>query len=189
MSAELSRQQEKTRAAIKAAFLQLLFERNYPAITMADVAGRANVGRSTLYEHFRTKLDLLKDGAAPPFSGLAELIGTTEITDRFLGLLQHFRENHALARVMLHLPARAGLDIVLAQLVERRLCVHAEGKSALVPLPLAARQIAAAQFALLEPWILGQVAVRPEALAAALLRTSNALADALFEQKSPAAGV
>ncbi len=177
----LSRQQERTRGAIRAAFLGLLFERNYPAVTMADVADRANVGRSTLYEHFRTKLDLLKDSAAVPFSGLADLVGAEAAGGNFINLLHHFRENHALARVLVHMPARAGLDTVLSQLIERRLAVRADGRTAIIPLLLAARQIAAAQFALLEPWVLAQIAMRPEVLAEALWRTTNALADAVFE--------
>jgi AcrR family transcriptional regulator len=183
----LTRQQEKTRAAIRAAFVSLLFERNYPSVTMANVADRANVGRSTLYEHFRTKLDLLKDSATVPFSGMAGLVDDAATTGGLINLLHHFRENHALARVLVHMPARAGLDTVLSQLIEQRLTVLAGGQSALIPLPLAARQIAAAQFALLEPWVLAQVAIRPDILGEALVRTTRALVGAIFNEKGPAA--
>ena len=168
------RRQGRTRSLIRQAFLELLFEHDFPAVTMAAVAERANVGRSTLYEHFRTKDDLFRDAARWPMSGLAELVGAEALPASFGELLQHFRDNRALGRVLVYLPAYGTMQKVLAELIEPRLASGGR-----LPPALVASQIAAAQFAFLMPWILGQVAVAPADLAEALHRSSNAIANAL----------
>jgi AcrR family transcriptional regulator len=53
------RQTQRTKQAVEAAFLQLLQEKSYPAITVDELVSRANVGRSTFYRHFQSKPDVL----------------------------------------------------------------------------------------------------------------------------------
>ncbi|MEI9906081.1 MAG: hypothetical protein WDN06_20860 [Asticcacaulis sp.] len=60
---------------------------------------------------------------------------------------------------------------VLTQAVEGRVQSPAH-----LPPAMLASQIAAAQFALLEPWIAGQSTLTPDTLAESLCRTSRALA-------------
>ena len=50
---------ERTRTAILNAFVELLGEKSYAAITVADLLVRAGVGRTTFYAHFRSKDDVL----------------------------------------------------------------------------------------------------------------------------------
>ncbi len=173
---ELTRQPGRTRGLIRRAFLDLLFEADYPSVSMAAVAQRANVGRSTLYEHYRTKDDLFRDCVRVPMSGQAELVGAEALPADFGALLRHFRDNQALGRVLVYLPAYGSMQKVLAGMIEARL----RGASPCIPLPLIATQIAAAQFAILTPWILGQVAVTPAAIGDALHKSSNAIAGALM---------
>ncbi len=54
----MDRRQRKTRAAIFAAFTELLSEKNVANITVGEIIERADVGRATFYAHFETK-DLL----------------------------------------------------------------------------------------------------------------------------------
>lgn len=50
---------EKSRAAIVAAFSELLREEDYSKITVGDIIARAHVGRATFYGLFKSKDDLL----------------------------------------------------------------------------------------------------------------------------------
>lgn len=50
---------ERSRQAIEDAFSELLLERDYAKITVADILARAGVGRATFYAQFKGKDDLL----------------------------------------------------------------------------------------------------------------------------------
>ena len=51
----------KSRAAIVAAFSELLREEDYGKITVGDIIARAHVGRATFYGLFKSKDDLLAE--------------------------------------------------------------------------------------------------------------------------------
>ncbi|WP_372594424.1 TetR/AcrR family transcriptional regulator [Actinotalea sp.] len=55
----LSEHREQTRTRLFAALESLMLERGFDAITLADIASRAGVGRTALYNHFKDKEDLL----------------------------------------------------------------------------------------------------------------------------------
>jgi AcrR family transcriptional regulator len=50
---------QRMRKTLEAAFVQLLREKPYDAITIGDIVERASVGRTTYYRHFENKIDLL----------------------------------------------------------------------------------------------------------------------------------
>ena len=49
----------RTRLSIQNAFIELTIEKNFSSVTIADIAERAMVNRSTFYRHFQDKYDLL----------------------------------------------------------------------------------------------------------------------------------
>lgn len=149
------RRQQKTRGALHAAFRDLLLEQGYEALTIGSVTASANVGRSTFYEHYRTKDDLLRASIHGPFTTLADLVDSPTNLEPLKNLLQHFRDNHRVARVLLGWPTRPVLSSALAHLIEERLQALPLSQP-LIPLELIARQIAGAQLALLESWIAGR---------------------------------
>jgi len=65
-----NRQAQRTKAALKAAFVVLLQESNYETITVEAIADRANIGRSTFYRHFDSKPDVLLSWHEDIFKGL-----------------------------------------------------------------------------------------------------------------------
>ena len=115
------RRQQRTRAALHTAFRDLLLEQGYEALTIGAVVERANIGRSTFYEHYRTKDELLRASLRQPFAALADLAGGAADTGRLEKLLLHVRENQQLARVLLNWETRPVLAAALAELVAERL--------------------------------------------------------------------
>ena len=106
----MDRRQRKTRVAIVTAFIALLSEKPYHAITVGEIIARADVGRATFYAHFETKDFLLKELCAELFGHIADTAAKTESEGDaatcglaggsvFLHLLQHLKENdrHTLA--------------------------------------------------------------------------------------------
>ncbi|HTD04671.1 TetR/AcrR family transcriptional regulator [Undibacterium sp.] len=174
----LDRRRQKTRSALHAAFLSLLLEQGYDTLKIGDVADRANVGRSTFYEHYRTKHDLLLASIRGPFSILADLVEPGLVTEPVLALLRHFRENQRVGRVLLGWPIRPLLGQTLAGLIVLRLA-RMPVSQALLPMEVLARQIADAQLALLEIWVLGRPACDINAVAEALKRGTDAFVGAL----------
>ncbi|WP_338780565.1 TetR/AcrR family transcriptional regulator [Metabacillus sp. FJAT-52054] len=49
----------KSQESIKKALIELMSEKNFDAITIQDIADRANVNRGTVYLHYMDKFDLL----------------------------------------------------------------------------------------------------------------------------------
>lgn len=79
----MDRRQKKTRAAIFAAFNELLTEKSYHQITVQDIIDRANVGRTTFYDHFETKDELLKEMCATLFDHVFSDMLSAESTHDF----------------------------------------------------------------------------------------------------------
>lgn len=172
------RRQQKTRAALQSAFRHLLLGQGYDALTVGAVTALANVGRSTFYEHYRTKDDLLRASIQGPFIILAGLVDTPACVNALVDLLQHFRGNQQVARVLLGWPTRPVLASALAELIAGRLRAIAQLRP-LVPIEVVARQIADMQLALLDNWIAGRPAFCVDAAAEGLNAGTSALVTAL----------
>jgi AcrR family transcriptional regulator len=164
------RRSARTREALLHVFLDLLFEQGYDALSVRDIAARANVGRSTFYEHFAGKDALLRFSLRRPFSVLAEIVGEDAVNERTTRLLRHFRERRKLGPVLFSYPLRPLLTRALADLLDERL-----RGSFSVAQRLVAIQLAEAQIALVDQWVSGKIACRIEAMAEALHASTNAI--------------
>jgi AcrR family transcriptional regulator len=52
---------KKTKTSIKNALLELIHEQNYSKITINQISQSGNIGRSTIYKHYKSKADILVD--------------------------------------------------------------------------------------------------------------------------------
>ena len=181
------RRTERTRQALLAAFRALVLDHPYDALTVGDIVERANVGRSTFYEHYDGKDALLGESVATPLSALAAAVGATEMPAGLVGMAVHFRENHRVSRALLTGPTRSILTRCLAELIEARLALlarKAPGPPPIVPDAMVAQHLAAGQLALIENWVTAQHACRPEAVAEALFASTNAVVAALYRRST-----
>lgn len=88
----------RTRSALQDALLQLARERPLDEITVADIAERAGVNRSSFYQHYADKDTLLADAldavSAPALDSLPQLDRWPDRAPDVLALfLQHVDEN------------------------------------------------------------------------------------------------
>ncbi len=70
------RRLKKTDRAIRKAFLELLTEKPFGEITIQDISGRADISRSTFYDHYTDKYQLIEtmyNEITERFSEMAEI--------------------------------------------------------------------------------------------------------------------
>ncbi|MCP4004356.1 MAG: helix-turn-helix transcriptional regulator [bacterium] len=94
-----------SRASLLAAAKQLVAEDGLDALTVVAVAQRAGLNRSTAYQHFRQREDLVHAVGAQFARELRETFGQTrDLGDQIDFFAHHFRENPDIARIwMFHL--------------------------------------------------------------------------------------
>jgi len=166
----------RSRAAIRDAFLRLVLEQRYHAISVRALIAAAGVARSTFYEHFRGKDEVLADSLRGPFAPLADAIFPDQRPARLAAILRHFQDNRRLAPGVLAGAAGRRTAAVLAGMVDERL----RGSGPLrLPSALVATQVAAMQLAVISAWLDGRTQCAADDLALALARSTAALVDAL----------
>ncbi len=183
------RRVQRTKAALVGAFVHLVLDRRYDQITVADIVERAGVGRSTFYEHYDNKDELLTEGLMGPFSVLADMVTGDCDPIRLLETIQHFWENRRVGNVLFAGPTRPLVTRTLAKAIEARLqarprtCTSTE-----LPATLASAYLASAQIGLLSEWLSGHTPCRPDVVADALQRMAAAASAVGVDSSKRAAG-
>jgi AcrR family transcriptional regulator len=176
------RRVRRTRGALLRAFDELVLERSFARVTVNDIVARADVGRSTFYEHFGGKEDILEESVAQPLSLLVNAIepgGDVEV----LAMVEHLRKKSQLARGLLASSARHALTRVLARLIEERLTLrrYSARRGASMSTQHVAAMLAEIQVAMLDAWLSGRIECPAEELARSIVLSSNATATALLD--------
>lgn len=169
----LDRRRQRTRAAIFDALIRLIFSGRYDAIRTVDVIKEAGVGRSTFYEHFRNKDDVLVAVIDPIFIPLAAAASGRGSRAALVSMLDHVWTQRALARALFDPPVLGRLQRKLAGMIEARLPPRANG----APRALVATGAAAGQLAILRMWLVGEASCTADALAQYLLATPQTALD------------
>jgi AcrR family transcriptional regulator len=171
----------QTRGWIVAHFNKLFLQRRYDDIHVADIIEGAGVGRSTFYEHFRNKDEVLKRASSVLLAVLADAVTDAGDTTRIQDILEHFREFRTTSRATLNGPLALPLAQQLTDLVETRLLsMGREQKVCLViPVRLVAQQVAQAQLALIRGWLEESDEVPSSTISLAILKTSSSMVKSL----------
>jgi AcrR family transcriptional regulator len=161
-----NRRAQRTRDDLQKTLIELMGEKAYDAITIQDIADRANIGRTTFYLHFNTKDELFlscheamvsKFPIAPLHPLTREELLSLEAPQGLKSAYKHLEDS----RAMLHAIFQ-GKDSLLmmrtirdwnAQEIEANLrSVFAETNSS-IPLDVLANYLAGAQIALMQWWL------------------------------------
>ena len=160
------RRNRKSDDAIRSAFLRLLFSVRYETISMTRIATEADVSRSTLYQRFRTREDVLKASMTHILDTLSDALTGRSDAAGLDPLLIHFWENRRLSRAVFGPPVDAQVRRWLADEVEKKLVESGQTSpnARLSAIPLAAGTIA-----LLDQWMTGHLDVPRADIARALV--------------------
>jgi AcrR family transcriptional regulator len=162
----------RSRKALSAAFVSLLGEKPYAKISIQAIVDRADVGRSTFYEHFENKeqlmlwghdhlKDLVLGSAGPAPGGIPRL--------RFLGLYRHLAESGGMAEALGRGPAGEIISGFLRDTLRRNLEAQAGRpgtREQRARTALLAEAAAAGLVAVLWRWVREGMPAAPEAMAA-----------------------
>ena len=173
----IDRRVARTREALRTAFRELFFSRGYDDFGVAEIAERANIGRSTFYKHFDGKDDLLAWSLGHFLAVIAEACVSETEPAGLVRVTGHFWDNRGRARFVFSGPAVAVLTRLLAGMIEDRL--PRLGRSTF-PQKLAAHQLAVAQLSLMDQWLQGRGSCTAAELASAMHRSGYAAARGLM---------
>ena len=149
----------KTQASIREAFIKLFFERGFDDMGVNDIVEAADIARSTFYQHFTCKEQVLCATMQPMLDDLAEAVDSIEFPIGLSRVTGHFWSNRR-----------------LADLIEPRLGTP---RGPQPPKRLIAMHIASMQLGLMEEWLSGRYSCSVESVADALHRSTRATAIAL----------
>ena len=164
------RRVRRTRAALRDALLDLMAEHSYDAVTVQDIIDRADVGRSTFYNHYTDKDALLRDGFAdlraivsPPGAAAT----TRHRALRFsLPLLTHVHQQQRLVRALFGnggaTPVVRQIEELLVDVVRGELSDETGPADGRVPIEAQARYVVAAHLALMQWWLASQPDFGPD---------------------------
>lgn len=166
MSEKKDRRSQRTRHLLSGAFVELLREKGYSAISVSDIIERANIGRSTFYSHYRDKDDLFVNELDRVIEVLSHQIPEQEEMPFFpsLGLFRHVGEQYELYKALLWTP---GMDMLIKHMQKSLSHRIEQGfqESEMeyqVPIPVMANFIAGSFLTLLKWWLENKMVYSPE---------------------------
>ena len=171
----MGRQTERTRAAIISTFGEMVFTTHYENIKMSDIARLANVGRSTIYQHFRDKDAVLLDSVDWILVGLSSCVNSNVPNEEIVRLLQHVWEHRDRARKIFFGSTGQKLERALSTKIASQIVVATKDSDWLVSPNFVANQIAAALFSILRSWVVADASASAQQLARHLYNSANAL--------------
>lgn len=159
-----------TRAVILDALTRQALAHRYDAIRVSDIIEAAGVGRSTFYEHFRSKNDVLLTALEPILLALATAASGRAARSYIRQAVDHLWERRSIGRALLGSSAAPLIQRRLADGIRLRIqrSGGTDGASA-----LATTGVAAAQLAMLRSWLTGEASATADEMTDRLIACSK----------------
>ena len=177
------RRVQKTRDLLHSALESLVQEKPYDAITVTEILGRANVGRSTFYTHFEDKdellasriQDILRSASPPPLQTSAAW--QEAIVAFSLPIFEHIHGHRATVpaamgmrgRAILHEHLENALVDAAADRIRKALTGHHK-QTTPVPAELLAQSIVSTFIVVLHWWLDSRTPLSPKEVDAVFRR-------------------
>ncbi|HEV2473863.1 MAG TPA: TetR/AcrR family transcriptional regulator [Chthonomonadales bacterium] len=179
------RRAERTREALRKAFIELVSERGYDATTIQLLADRANVARTTFYLHYQSKQELFMDChdnivCRLPRTSISQTLLSGSPPPGMVAAFEHLAAAGDLIRAILR--SKEGALIVRMLHDWKRRTIEAQLQAALaeesaVPVDLLANYLAGAHMGLTREWLEKRVKATPVQMARTLHRLHRAAID------------
>lgn len=167
---------DRTRQALVEAFNDLVLSSHQGKIRVADIIQKADVGRSTFYDHFRGSDAIHLEALSAPMAILADAILGNAADQELNELLDHFYKNRQRACEMFaDSSTRDQLTQLLAELIEHR----STEKGGNPDTRLVNRLVAESAMAAIRVWITNELACEKESIAVAIVQTSQLMRNGL----------
>ena len=128
--AAVDRRVRRTKLAIRTALVALIEEQGFEAVSVSDIASRANINRGTFYLHYQDKFELLEktvDGVIADLEQIfwrakslsfADFIRTDQPVPITVEIFEYIKANEALMRVVFGLAEGVAFQTKLRAMVE-----------------------------------------------------------------------
>ena len=165
----------KAQQALVDAFNELVLERRYEEIHVADVIKRADVSRSTFYEHFRNKEEILCNNLEAVMFPIANASAGSESAESLSLILDHFAEVTPLALAYFHSPLSQVMSGILGKLTEEVMDSSFAKRIYRIPRNLVSLQLAEANLGLIKAWLESDPRIEAIRIASQIIDGSKAL--------------
>jgi len=174
----------KTKRGLREAFIRLLLEKGYDAISIQDIATEAQAARVTFYRHYKDKEGLLVDCLNVIYEEVSKRVKMVSMENfqngysPMLIFYEHMQEEEVLYRILF---SSRGTQVVierLRKLFAERVMLQTAGrlpaKQLQIPIEIIAYHSASAQIGLAIWWLENDKPYPPEYMAQASLWLSMA---------------
>jgi len=175
----------KTRQEIKEAFIALMQEKGFDALTVRDLTERANINRTTFYKHFLDKYDLLDRYEQEIFDRIEAIIEQAPASALHDWFEQHtiasivqvyeiFHEEKSLMKILLgpngDSTFQEKIRLLLTRSIHARLADQIDPAALHFPLELMVMYVSSAHVGIIRYWLENDIPYSPEQLARLLLQ-------------------
>jgi AcrR family transcriptional regulator len=165
----------KTKRGLREAFMHLLLEKGYDAISIQDIASEADAARVTFYRHYSNKEELLVDCIDMIYENIAgqiRQISNDKLKEGYSPIMDFYKQINEDGKIYrLLYTSRAGqlLTRRLIELFAERIQTQVEARFSaeqlVAPVEIIAHHIASAQIGLANWWIENNKPYSPEYMA------------------------